>query len=76
LQDFYHQEKKKHADDFSLTRTCHWHLLGAIGSRLAVNWQVGQLINFLFNCTALYGAIGSRLAVNWQVGQLISNCTY
>jgi len=65
--------KKKHANDFSLRRTCHWHLLGAIGSCLAVNWQVGQLINFLFSCTALYSAIGSRLAVNWQVGQLISN---
>jgi hypothetical protein len=45
----------------------------AIGSCLVVNWQVGQLINFLFSCTALYSAIGSRLAVNWQVGQLISN---
>ena len=48
-------------------------MLGAISSRLAVNWQVGQLIDFLFSCTALYGAISSRLAVNWQVGQLISN---
>jgi len=65
--------KKKHANDFSLRRTCHWHLLGAIGSCLAVNWQVGQLIDFLFGCTALYGAISSCLAVNWQVGQLISN---
>jgi hypothetical protein len=36
--------KKKLANDFSLKRTCHWHLLGAISSRLAVNWQVGQLI--------------------------------
>jgi len=65
--------KKKHANDFSLRRTCYWHLLGAIGSYLAVNWQVGQLIDFLFSCTALYSAIGSCLAVNWQVGQLISN---
>jgi hypothetical protein len=45
----------------------------AIGSCLAVNWQVGQLINFLFSCTASFSAIGSRLVVNWQVGQLISN---
>jgi len=52
---------------------CHWHLLGAISSCLVVNWQVGQLINFLFNYIALYSAISSRLAVNWQVGQLISN---
>jgi hypothetical protein len=29
--------KKKLANDFSLRRTCHWHLLGAIGSCLAVN---------------------------------------
>jgi hypothetical protein len=65
--------KKKYANDFSLRRTCHWHLLSAIGSCLAVNWQVGQLINFLFGYIALYSAIGSRLAVNWQVGQLISN---
>jgi hypothetical protein len=65
--------KKKHANDFSLKRTCHWHLLSAIGSCLAVNWQVGQLINFLFSYTASYNAISSRLAVNWQVGQLISN---
>jgi hypothetical protein len=36
--------KKKLANDFSLKRTCHWHLLGAISSRLAVNWQVRQLI--------------------------------
>jgi len=48
-------------------------LLGAIGTCLAVNWQVGQLIDFLFGCIALYSAIGSCLAVNWQVGQLISN---
>jgi len=48
-------------------------LLGAISSRLAVNWQVGQLIDFSFSYTALYSAISSRLAVNWQVGQLISN---
>jgi len=40
----------------------------AIGSCLAVNWQVGPLIDFLFSCTALYSAISSRLAVNWQVG--------
>jgi hypothetical protein len=65
--------KKKLANDFSLWRTCHWHLLGAIGSRLAVNWQMGQLIDFSFSCIALYSAIGSHLAVNWQVGQLISN---
>ena len=65
--------KKKHANDFSLRRTCYWHLLSAIGSCLAVNWQVGQLINFLFSYTASYSAISSRLAVNWQVGQLISN---
>jgi hypothetical protein len=52
---------------------CYWHLLSAISSHLAVNWQVGQLINFLFNYIALYSAISSRLIVNWQVGQLISN---
>jgi len=63
--------KKKHANDFSLKRTCHWHLIGAISSYLAVIWQVGQLIDFLFSCIALYSAISSRLAVNWQVGQLI-----
>jgi hypothetical protein len=68
-----HQEKKRHANDFSLRRTCYWHLLSAIGSCLAVNWQVGQLINFLFSCIASYSTIGSRLAVNWQVGRLISN---
>jgi hypothetical protein len=45
----------------------------AIGSCLVVNWQVGQLINFLFSYIALYSAISSCLAVNWQVGQLISN---
>jgi hypothetical protein len=45
----------------------------AISTCLAVNWQLGQLIDFLFSCTALYSAISSRLAVNWQVGQLISN---
>jgi len=56
--------KKKHANDFSLRRTCHWHLLSAFSSYLAVNWQVGQLINFLFSYTALYSAISSRLAVN------------
>jgi hypothetical protein len=44
---------KKKANDFSLKRTCHWHLLSAISSRLAVNWQVGQLINFLFNYYSL-----------------------
>jgi hypothetical protein len=65
--------KKKHANDFSLRRTCHWHLLSAISSCLVVNWQVGQLINFLFSYTASYSAISSRLVVNWQVGQLISN---
>jgi hypothetical protein len=65
--------KKKHANDFSLRCTCYWHLLSAISSCLAVNWQVGQLINFLFSYTALYNAISSRLAVNWQVRQLISN---
>jgi len=58
-----HQEKKL-ANDFSLKRTCYWHLLSAISSCLAVNWQVGQLINFSFSCTALYSAISSRLAVN------------
>jgi hypothetical protein len=36
--------KKKLANDFSLKRTCHWHLLSAISSRLAVNWQIRQLI--------------------------------
>jgi hypothetical protein len=36
----------------------------AIGSCLVVNWQVGQLINFLFSYIALYSAINSRLAVN------------
>jgi hypothetical protein len=65
--------KKKHTNNFSLKRTCHWHLLSAIGSCLAINWQVGQLINFLFGYMALYNAISSRLAINWQVGQLISN---
>jgi hypothetical protein len=30
-------KKKKHANNFSLKRTCHWHLLSAISSRLAVN---------------------------------------
>jgi hypothetical protein len=36
----------------------------AISSCLAVNWQVGQLINFLFSYIASYNAISSRLAVN------------
>jgi hypothetical protein len=65
--------KKKLANNLLLNRMCHWHLLSAIGSRLVVNWQVGQLIDFLFSYTALYSAISSRLAINWQVGQLISN---
>ena len=65
--------KKKLAKDFSLSCTAQLHLYSAISSCLAVNWQVGQLIDFSFSCTALYSAISSRLAVNWQVGQLISN---
>jgi len=36
--------KKKLAEDFSLSCTVQPHLFGAIGSCLAVNWQVGQLI--------------------------------
>jgi len=52
-----HQEKKNMPTIFRLGAR-------AIGSCLAVNWQVGQLIIFLFSCIALYSAIGSRLAVN------------
>jgi hypothetical protein len=50
--------KKKHANDFSLRCTCYWQvgqlinflfsytaLYNAISSRLAVNWQVRQLIS-------------------------------
>jgi hypothetical protein len=58
--------KKKHANDFSLRRTCHWHLLGAIGSCLAVNWQVGQLIDFLFSCTTLYSVTILAFYVTWS----------
>jgi hypothetical protein len=36
----------------------------AISSCLAVNWQIGQLINFLFNYIALYSIISSCLAIN------------
>jgi hypothetical protein len=36
----------------------------AISSCLAVNWQVGQLIDFLFSYIALYNAISSRLVIN------------
>jgi hypothetical protein len=42
----YHQEKKKLVGDFSLSCTVQLHLYSVISSRLAVNWQVGQLITW------------------------------